>query len=171
MHELKPISRQAIAAALARAERYRLLNEPGEAESICRDVLAAEPGNQEAIIMLILAMTDQFARSATRGVAPARELAQGLRDPYERLYYSGVISERWGKAEMRRTAAGGVSQEWLREAMRLFEQAMEVSPPGNEESILRWNACARLLNREEESRGRTPQAPEPRLDDEEIPPR
>ena len=44
----KPLSPEPCPAALAKAERYRLLNEPGEAESICLDVLAVEPDNQEA---------------------------------------------------------------------------------------------------------------------------
>ena len=54
MFEPKPISRDAIPAALAKAERYRLLNEPGEAESICLDILQIEPANQEAIVTLLL---------------------------------------------------------------------------------------------------------------------
>ena len=54
MRELKPISTAAVPAALEKALRYRLLNEPAEAESICRDVLLADPGNQEALVTLVL---------------------------------------------------------------------------------------------------------------------
>ena len=43
---LKPISPEAIPEALQKAERYRLLNEPAQAESLCQDVLAVEPNNQ-----------------------------------------------------------------------------------------------------------------------------
>ena len=57
MYELKPISGQAIARAVAKAERYRLLNEPQEAESICRDILRADPDNQEVLAMLLLSLT------------------------------------------------------------------------------------------------------------------
>ena len=64
MFELKPISHESVAGALAKAERYRLLNEPGEAESICRDILEIEPGNQQALISLILALTDQIPDDA-----------------------------------------------------------------------------------------------------------
>jgi len=60
MFELKKMSREGIRRALGKVERYRLLNEPWEAESICQDVLQAEPDNQEALISLLLAMTDQF---------------------------------------------------------------------------------------------------------------
>jgi hypothetical protein len=42
---LKPISHDSVANALAKAERYRLLNEPNEAESICHDILQIEPDN------------------------------------------------------------------------------------------------------------------------------
>ena len=37
MPELKQLHKEAIPSALEKAERYRLLNEPGEAESICHD--------------------------------------------------------------------------------------------------------------------------------------
>jgi len=42
MFDLKPLSKNAIPAALAKAERYRLLNEPMQAASICEDVLRVE---------------------------------------------------------------------------------------------------------------------------------
>jgi len=49
MFELKRLSTAAIPAALVKAERYRLLNEPDEAQSICEDVLHADPDNFEAV--------------------------------------------------------------------------------------------------------------------------
>ena len=58
--ELKPLSKSAIPAAIQKAERYRLLNEPQEAESICLDILAIDPDNREAPVVLLLALTDQF---------------------------------------------------------------------------------------------------------------
>src|SRR5207248_11695595 len=64
MSELKSLSKEAIPAALEKAERYRLLNEPGEAESICLDILKADPENQQAIITLLLALTED--RKSTR---------------------------------------------------------------------------------------------------------
>ena len=65
MFALKPISRDSVAGALAKAERYRLLNEPNEAESICRDILQVDPANQEALISLILALTDQMSEDTS----------------------------------------------------------------------------------------------------------
>jgi hypothetical protein len=84
--DLKPISREGVPAALRKAERYRLINDPSSAESICRDVLTVDPGNQQALVTLLLAITDQFAGAPTEG---------------------------------------------------------------NDESILRWNTCVRLLARHE----------------------
>ena len=60
MSELKPISKDSIDAVLEKAVRYRLLNEPSSADSICRDVLDIDPQNQQALVGLILALTDQF---------------------------------------------------------------------------------------------------------------
>ena len=57
---LKPMSKDAVPGALAKAERYRLLNEPGEAESICLDILQVDPQNEDALVMMLLALTDQF---------------------------------------------------------------------------------------------------------------
>ncbi|HTM26294.1 MAG TPA: hypothetical protein VL225_13940 [Vicinamibacterales bacterium] len=150
MHDLKPLSREAVPAALAKAERYRLLNEPGEAESICLDVLQVEPGNQEAMVMLILALTDQFplAPSSSR-TAPSRatDLVQQLSDPYDREYYAGIVRERRAKAVLHRDsyASTATAIEWLREAMASYERAEAIRPAHNDDAVLRWNACARLL--------------------------
>src|SRR5687768_9312318 len=99
--ELKPISREAIPQALGKVERYRLLNEPAEAESICRDVLRADPGNARALVMLLLTLTDQFGRGRGAGVNEAREIVAQLEGEYERAYYEGVVFERQGKALLR----------------------------------------------------------------------
>src|SRR3954465_14231818 len=100
--ELKPITREGIPAALQKAERYRLLNESSAAESICLDVLEIEPGNQEALVSLILAITDQFAEEMSEGVHRAREYLPRLTDSYERAYYAGIICERRARAQLQR---------------------------------------------------------------------
>ncbi len=156
MFPLKPLSLEAIDAALTKAERYRLLNEPGEAESICRDVLQIDPDNQPARIALILTLTDQF--EGTPGAyREAVDLTSSLRDGYERAYYKGIVSERRAKAQLGRGGAGaGIGTfEWLMEAMQYFEQAEAIRPPGNDDALLRWNACARLLNSHPELRAST----------------
>jgi len=58
MSDLKSLSKEAIPAALEKAELYRLLNEPGEAESICHDILKADSENQTAIFTVLLVLTD-----------------------------------------------------------------------------------------------------------------
>ena len=146
----KPISKEAIPSALAKAERYRLLNEPGEAESICLDVLQIDPDNQDAIVMMLLALTDQFrdeTASSRNAAARAGDLVDRLSDDYDRLYYAGLIRERRAKAVLERHShlVGPTAVLWLREAMSFFEQAEAIRPPHNDDSVLRWNACARLL--------------------------
>src|ERR1700722_17931169 len=98
MPDFKPISRDAVPLALDKAERYRLLNEPAQAESICLDVLAVDPDNQQALVMLLLALTDQFRAGPPDSVRQAESVVPRLRDAYERLYYLGIIWERRGHA-------------------------------------------------------------------------
>ena len=147
--ELKTLSADAVPRTLAKAERYRLLNEPGEAESICLDALDADPDNQEALVMLLLALTEQFAHDTTC-VAKAWKTVARLRDDYERAYFTGIIYERRAKAHLQHGTprAGPRAYEWLREAMTWYEKAETIRPPGNDDALLRWNACARLIMRD-----------------------
>ncbi len=157
MFELKPISKDAIPAALQKAERYRLLNEPMGAESICRDVLRADPGNQEALIGLILALTDQLPRRGNEAFQELRELVPRLESEYHTHYYSGLVFERRANSRLHLggPGAGSVAYDWYREAMQYYEKAASVRPPGKDSSILRWNTCVRVLERHPEL------APEP----------
>jgi hypothetical protein len=149
MFELKPLSKDAVAGALAKAERYRLLNEAEEAESICLDVLAIEPGNQSAVTMLVLAITDQFRDDVSGNVARAQALLPRLEDEYSRAYFAGIIHERRAKAGLHQRGLEprtGI-YDCLTSAMHEFERAANVRPVGNDDAILRWNACARTLMR------------------------
>ena len=153
MYELKPLSTQAISGALAKAERYRLLNESEMAESICEDILGAEPDNQQALVTMILALTDQFhARDVGDPTARARALVPRLAQEYDRIYYSGIVCERRARAHLVHggPGAGAMAHEWFVDAMALFERAMALRPPGNDDVVLRWNACARTVNRHPE---------------------
>lgn len=146
-YELKPLSPQAIPAALEKAHRYRLLNEALEAESICRDILAADPANQEALVTLVLALTDQFVERPNPCLDQARQLIPQIADEHGRHYYAGIICERRAKAQLKRGGmhAGHIAHDWFKEAMGHFEKAAEVRPAGNDGAILRWNTCARIL--------------------------
>ena len=145
----KRLSKEGVAAALAKAERYRLLNEPWEAESICRDVLDVDPENQGAVVTLLLSLTDQFEEEPGADLAGTRALLPRLADAYKREYYAGIICERWAKRFFRRDVPGmgPVIYDWLRQAMVHYEEAERLRPPGEDDAILRWNTCARLILR------------------------
>jgi hypothetical protein len=153
MHfELKSISAQSIPEALSKVERYRLLNEPHLAESICLDILAIVPDHQQALIALLLARTDQFHSQAN--AKTAQEVLGKIKGEYEREYYSGIIWERMGLACIHHGGKGGGAAAYhaLRSAMTRYESASKLSPPGNDSAILRWNTCARLIMQNSEIR-------------------
>ncbi len=142
--ELKTITPEGLEAAVARAEHYRLLNQPKLAQSICFDVLAIDPENQRALVALVLAMTDEF-ETGTASVNGAKGYANQLTDEYQRHYYNGIIAEREGRALMSRGPSAAHSYVAFREAMEFFEKAEALRPPGNDDAILRWNACVRSI--------------------------
>ena len=146
MHfELKPISAEGFSEALAKVERYRLLNEPTLAESICLDVLAIQPDHPQALISLLLARTDQFQANVQANAA--LEVLAKIKGEYEQAYYAGIISERLGHARLRQRELGARMSAYhaLQDAMTHYEQAMKSAPAGNDDAILRWNTCARTL--------------------------
>jgi hypothetical protein len=147
MFELKLLTHEGVPGALAKAERYRLLNQPWEAECIYRDVLSVDPDNQEATIGLVLALTDQFESGSAAIVPKAREALQGLQDEYSRAYYAGIICERRARVLLNgaRPGSGAMAYDLLGEAKVWYERAESLRPPGNDDVLLRWNACARLL--------------------------
>ena len=145
MFNLKPISREAIPRALEKAERYRLLNEPKEAESICLDILQVDPENQQALVTLLLSLTDQFSAAST--INRTREILPRLTGQYEQSYYAGIIYERKARAQLHAgfPGASSVAYQGFREAMGWYEKAEAIRPPGNDDAELRWNACARTI--------------------------
>ena len=149
MPELKRLHKDAIPAALEKAERYRLLNEPGEAESICLDILSVDPENQQAIITLLLALTDRFTKGYGVSDTQIKELLARVRDDYERAYYSGIFAERRAKAKLAQHTPGCRFQahDLFREAMDWFDKAEGTRPSGNDDALLRWNTCARIIER------------------------
>jgi hypothetical protein len=146
--KLMPMSPEAIPGALSKAERYRFLNQPWQAESICRDVLAIDPMNQPCLILLVLCLTDQFEH----GVSPKESLqiVKGLTNEYHRVYYSGIIHERQAIAVFRRHPDYRSRRQvytLFQNAMDLYQQARDIRPPDNDDAVLRWNACVRFLER------------------------
>jgi hypothetical protein len=147
MFELKRLSHDAIPAALEKATRYRLLNEPEEAESICLDILEIDPDNQHAKVTLILSLTDQIALGETHLLDRATELAHQLHSEYERHYYGGIIRERRAIAWLRSHERDRdmAAHEWFRKAMQCYERAEPLRPSDTDDPMLRWNSCARRM--------------------------
>lgn len=145
MFELKPLSKDAIPSAIEKANRYRLLNEPGAAESIYLDVLAVEPGNQEALVGVVLAMSDRFGKDYAVGDTHIQDFLSRITGEYERAYYTGIVFERRAKALLARDGVN--AYEMFERAMDFFEMAEHLRPPGNDDAILRWNGCARVIKR------------------------
>jgi tetratricopeptide (TPR) repeat protein len=144
-YKLKRISTAGIPEAVAKAGLYRSLNEPEEAESICRDILAVDPQHQLALRLLGLALTDQFTGGASDRVRETEEIFHRLSDPYERLYYRGIVHERRAKAQFNAGQPPHVLLPLFEQALQTFAEAEKISPPGNDDAILRWNRCVRLL--------------------------
>jgi tetratricopeptide (TPR) repeat protein len=143
--QLKTISKSSVAEALAKVQHYRYLNQAEEAESICRDILAVDPENQMGLRQLGLAITDQFTGALSDRYKEAEACFQKLSSEYERSYYSGILYERRAKAQLR---AGHLAHSLVvsfENAMRCFEEAERVRPQGNDDALLRWNRCLRLL--------------------------
>ncbi len=149
MFELKPLSPESLPAALDKVLRYRLLNEPMQAESICRDILRVDPDHREALINLILSLTDQFNERLSAAFAEAKKMVARLAEEYDRSYYLGIVCERRANAHHRKRGPGSgtVAYDWYRQAMEQYEKAARLSEPDRAEAVLRWNTCVRMLRR------------------------
>ncbi len=146
LSKLKKLSKRAIPKAIDRAMRYRLLNDPALAESICLDVLAIAPENQQALYTLILALTDQCGTQVyCVGNNRAEDFIEQLTDEYERFYLTGLLHERKAKASLSKRMAGTTAYQLFREAMEWYEKAEPLRPRGNDAVILRWNTCLRII--------------------------
>jgi hypothetical protein len=149
MVALKALNPEAVPSAIEIAKRYRLLSEPHEAESICLDILAVAPGHQEALITLLLALTDKFSDD---GLKPAFEKAVDvvgqLADAYCKSYYTGIVYERRAKYHLKQEGpgAGAVAYDWFIKALKSYGEALSSCDPDNQDAVLRWNSCARIIN-------------------------
>ncbi len=149
MFELKLLSAEAVPAALEKAKHYRLLNEPGAAQSICLDILQVDAGNQETLVTLVLAMSDRLAKDYAVSDSRIQDYLLQIQDDYARTYYTGIIYERRAKAilDSNNPLSESNAYELFRQAMNWFEKAEAIRPTGNDDAILRWNGCARIITR------------------------
>lgn len=144
---LKRITREGVPTALQKAHRYRVLNDSAAAESICLDVLAVDPRNEEALVMHVLAISDQFVAGHAEDLKRAEAAVEALADAYKKAYYRGIVCERWAKGLIARSVPRGeeMAWEWVERAFEAYAEAEKLRAAGNDEAILRWNACVRLL--------------------------
>ena len=140
---LKRIRPESLDVALAKAEHYRALNQPEEAESICRDVLEVDAEKQNAWKVLGLALTDRFASGHAGLLEEALASFERLQDDYERTYHLGVAWERAAKAHLERNEAHS-AVAGFEHALDAYEAA-EKMRPDLPDPVLRWNRCIRLL--------------------------
>ena len=172
MVELKTLNPEAVPSALDKAKRYRLLNEPEEAESICLDILAIAPTHQEALITLLLAVTDKFADG---GLQPSFEQAKGIVDRLDsaqcKFYYTGILFERRAKYHLKQggPGSGAVAYDWFSKAMNAYGQTLSDCDPGNQDALLRWNSCARFINSHPDLKTYEADQPEMLLDSYDTP--
>ena len=123
-------------------------------------MLAVDPKNQQNLRVLILAISDQFASVGTRtGKKEVLAHIRELESEFERLYYSGLIAEKEGRACLTRSHAAQEAYHGFCDAMEWYEKADRKSPSGNEDAKLRYNTCLRTIQRER----LRPPAPEPEL--------
>jgi len=81
--------------------------------------------------------------------------------------YTGIASGRSGQALLHRggMGSGGMAYDALRDAMSWYERAEAIRPAGNDDAILRWNTCARLISGNSHLVPHTETAYEPALED------
>jgi hypothetical protein len=149
MRELKTIKPESVPSALEKAKRYRLLDEPDEAESICMDILAVVPEHQEALITLLLALTDKFVDGGLQpSFGQAADIATRLATAYDTSYYTGIIYERRAKFHFKQGGpeAEATAYAWFVKAMNEYGQALSDDAPENQDAVLRWNSCVRFID-------------------------
>ena len=112
--------------------------------------------------MLLLALTDRFEKGYAVSDTQTKELLSRVKSAYDLAYYSGIVAERRAKTKLRQNTPGCRFQAYdlLREAMAWFEKAESIRPPGHDDSILRWNTCARIITRN----NLVPREPEERIE-------
>ncbi len=142
--DLKRLPRASLGAAIERAAHYRDLNQPEEAESICRDVLDVDAKHQIALQILGLSLTDRLPTGHAGLLEQAIDAFDKLTDEYERVYHTGVAWERAAKAHLERSEAHSAVTAF-EHALALF-QAAEAMRPDSPDPVLRWNRCVRLLS-------------------------
>ena len=146
---LRPISASAVPKAIKKAEHYRLLNDAEQAESICLDILAVDPGDEQALVVLILAITDQFGRSGgpSVNVALAEYLKRARRPvPAQLLRGPGRRAQARGPRSASQSGSS-FAYDGFADRDGVLREGERHPPADDDEAILRWNACVRTIER------------------------
>ena len=162
-HALKRLKDKNLGTAITLAKHYRDLNQPEEAESICRDVLEVAPENVDAWRTLGLAMTDRFASQWMCLFEDACTAFKKLPDDYERAYYVGIAWERYAKAQ----AEAGRAQNAIHafeEAIGYFDEASKHAAKDDPAPILHFNRCVRALTSSPELAAAATIPPQPKFE-------
>lgn len=143
-YSLKRLDDRNLTAAITLAKHYRDLNQPEEAESICRDVLTVSPKNEDAWRTLGLALTDRFPSAWMTLFDEACAVFANLSVPYERVYYTAITWERYAKAQLESGRAHNAIHAF-EEALERFEEAAKLGAADDPAPILHYNRCVRAL--------------------------
>lgn len=146
---LHDIHTDSIELALDKARQYRSLLEPEIAESICLDILHIDPENQKALVLYILALSDQLHHAGKKTqVQSIEEAIQKLQSRYQQHYYTGLLHERRARFMLTQSMARVFAYDYFIEALQSYQKAEKIRPEHNDESILRWNSCIRTIEKE-----------------------
>jgi hypothetical protein len=143
------IHKDSISTVLDKARQYRSLREPDLAISICVDVFAVDEGNQEALVIYILALTDQYSNQ--NGILQPKKIVETiakLKSEFHQIYYTGIFLERKARALLKNSMSHSFAYEGLMEAMAKYEMAEEIAPKHCADPILRYNSCLRTIEKE-----------------------
>jgi tetratricopeptide (TPR) repeat protein len=147
--KLHDIHVDAIESALNKARQYRSLLEPEIAESICLDILNADTNNQQALVIYILALTDQLHHTEKQSqIKIIQKTIERLESDYQRSYYTGLLNERRARFLVSQPMSHSFAYDYFAEALQHYKQAVKLSPEHNDDAILRWNSCVRTIEKE-----------------------
>lgn len=145
------IHKDSIDIVLDKARQYRSLLEPDLAISICLDIFAVDAQHQEALVIYILALSDTLSHGGTGTHKPDKKILNAikqLKSKYQQDYYQGIFYERKARSLMRHAMSRSFAYNLLFQAIECYQKAEKLSPKGNDDTILRHNACLRTIENE-----------------------
>ena len=143
------IDKNSIEDVLERAKQYRSLLQPEVAISICLDIFAVDKDNQNALVIYILALTDQLVQSESKiHHKKITESIKKLDSEFLRHYYSGIFLERQARGLLINSMSRSFAYEAFIEAIEEFEIAEKMAPKHCADPILRYNSCLRTIKKE-----------------------